>query len=74
LQLLNTDEYQDAYPSSKEKDGGKKVDVGQVEYEMPLLAPSKDKRLMTLDEETVEAGPNEDAVQENYLHVKLKRK
>ncbi len=60
---------------------------GQVEYEMPLLAPSKDKRLLPVDQETPEVpfasseeekeeeGGEAAEVQEHkpYLHIALKK-
>ncbi len=69
--------------SSEEDDkSGGSGDVGQVEYEMPLLAPSKDKRLLPVDRETPEMGEEEEeqvaaAVAEEehkpYLHIALKK-
>ncbi len=43
---------------------------GQVEYEMPLLAPTKDKRLLPVEEEEVE----EQQQQRPYVHIALKKR
>jgi len=67
---MNTKDYQDM---EEGKEGDERKDVGQVEYEMPLLPPSKDKRLMTVDRETKEVV-EEEKPEETYLHIKLKKR
>lgn len=43
---------------------------GQVEYEMPLLAPVKDKRDLVLDEEAVDRTP----IRPEFVHILLKKR
>ena len=43
---------------------------GQVEYEMPLLAPVKDKRDLVLDEEAVDRTP----IKPEFVHILLKKR